>query len=125
MIAVLAALVPGTWAGVRLWPRTLEFRSPTLLFPVWNRTGAHETLRIPDRCLISEISVHDDELLAYLVFQYLRGVRAFDGAEVLLTYRRSPAGLVYPIELRLDDNLFTTVPVLESAKAHGLIVSAS
>ena len=71
--------------------------------------------------MVAEIGSYDDELFAYLMFQYLRGARALKGAELLLTYRRAEGGLVYLIQVRLENDLIGSLTLLAQAQKAGLI----
>ena len=119
-VTTLVGLVLGCWGTWRLWPRTLECR-PTTLLPVWERVGERQILTLPGRFLVAEIGSYDDELFAYLMFQYLRGARALKGAELLLTYRRAEGGLVYLIQVRLENDLIGSLTLLAQAQKAGLI----
>lgn len=119
-IAVLVCLALAGWGGYRLWPRELSFH-PTSLIPVWERVGDRETLTLPGRYLVAEVGLCDDELFAYLMFQHLRGADTFQKAEVLLTYLNTGHELVYPIQVYLENDLLTSIPLLARAEAGRLI----
>jgi len=116
----MAGLILAWWSGYRLWPRTMEIR-PVHLTPVWQRSGDHDVVIFPDRYLVAEIGAYDDELFAYLMFRHFFGAKTFRNAEVLLTYRRINNRLIYPIEVRLENDLLTALPLLARAQVDGLV----
>ena len=118
--AVLTTLALAAWGSYRVWPRTLEIQ-PAVWIPVWDGEPGRDVVRLPGRFLVSEIGSYDDELFAYMMFQYFRGAAAFRKAEVLLTYRRSPSSLVYGVQVRLPNDLIAGIPRLAAARASGLI----
>jgi hypothetical protein len=91
------------------------------LIPVCERVGERDIVTLPERFLVAEIGVYDDELYAYMMFQYFRSARLLQNTEVLLTYRRVAGGLVYPIEVRLENDLIASIPVLARAHTRGLL----
>jgi hypothetical protein len=119
-LAGVAAVSASGWAGYRLWPRPIEFR-PVAMVPVWERAGNRDLVTLPGRFLVAEISTYDDEFFAYLMFSYLRGAPFLDGTEVLLTYNRVPNGLLYAIQVRMPNDLLSSLSRLYEARAHGLI----
>ena len=119
-VATLAGLILAGWAGWRLWPRTLEYR-PAASIPVWERIGERQILTLPGRFLVAEIGSYHDELFAYLMFQYLRSARALEGTEVLLTYRKAEGRLIYPIQVRLENDLLGSVTLLAQAQKAAFI----
>jgi hypothetical protein len=118
-IATLAGLILAGWGGFRLWPRTIEVR-PAHLTPVCERVGARDVVTLPGRFLVAQIGAYDDELFAYLMFQYFAGATPFRNAEVLLTYRRINNRLVYPIEVRFENDLLASLSLLARAQVGGL-----
>jgi hypothetical protein len=117
---VSAILAIGGWAGYRLWPRTIEVRAVAVT-PVWQRLSERDTVTLPGRFLVAEVSQYDDEFFAYLMFQYLRGVKVLKDTEVLLTFRKAAGGLVYPLQVHLDNDLVASLTILAEAKASRLI----
>ncbi len=91
------------------------------MVPVWERTGNRDQVTLPGRFLVAEISTYDDELFAYLMFTYLRGAPFLKGTEVLLTYNRVENGLAYAIQVRMPNDLLSSLSRLYEARAQGLI----
>jgi hypothetical protein len=108
------------WIGHRLWPRVLIPDRVTLI-PAWERVGERQVVKLPGRELIAEIGIYDDELFAYLMFQYFRGVGMLRNTEVLMTYRREAGDLVYPVQVRLENDLVAAIALLARAREAGLI----
>lgn len=119
-VAIPAVLMLAGWGGYRLWPRALEIH-PAPLTPVWERTAERDIVALPGRFLVAEIGAYGDELFAYLMFQYFAGAGAFRNAEVMLTYARDADRLIYPVEVRLENDLLAGHHLLASAHAGGLI----
>ena len=78
-------------------------------------------MKLPGQFLVAEIGAYDDELFAYLMYQYFNGAKALRNSEVLLTYRRSGPALVYAVEVLLENDLKSSIPLLATVKASGLI----
>jgi hypothetical protein len=68
-VATSTGIVLAAWVGYRQWPRTLEIH-PAAAIPVWERSGDREVVKMPSRALVAEIGVYDDELFAYMMFEY-------------------------------------------------------
>jgi hypothetical protein len=116
---VAAVLALAALAGYRLWPRTIEIR-PVAATPVWQYTDGRPSLTLPGQVPVAEIAAYRDELFAYLMFGHYRTAPALKTAEVLLTYRQEPGVLLYPVQVRLENNLLTALPLLARAQAGGL-----
>ena len=119
-MAASVAIAAAGWAGYRLWPRKIEIRT-TPLTPVWESLADRAVVRLPQRFLVAEVASYDDELFAYLMFSYLRARPVFRNTEVLLTYRKVPNGIVYPIQVSIENDLLSAVFLLAEARAAGLI----
>lgn len=119
-VAGAAALSLFGWGGYRLWPRVVEFH-PLTVRPVWERIDGRDVMRVPGQYLVAEVAVYDDELFAYLMFQYLRRAEPFKQADVFLTYRREGGTLVYPIQVNLPNDLIGAFDLLARAEQAGLI----
>ena len=118
----IVLLGPAGWGAYRIWPRILTIRTGPLL-PVWEQTGDRSVVTLPSRFLVAYVARYDDEFYAYLMFTYLRGSRAFQDSELLLTFRKSPSAVVYEIQVRLKNDLLSSIDLLAQATASGLISS--
>jgi hypothetical protein len=119
-LVFLLLLGPAGWVAYRVWPRPLVIR-PVALIPVCEQSGARSIVTWPNRFLVASIARYDDELYAYLMFTYLRGSPAFQNAEMLLTFRKSSGAIDYVIQVRLANDLLSSLDLLARAKAGGLI----
>jgi hypothetical protein len=118
--AALAMLLMVAWVGARLYPRSLHLK-PMGIVPRWERQGTLDVLKVPDRYLVARIDTYDDEMFAYLMFQYFSGSRYFKDCEVLLSFRRDSGGLTYPVEVVLENNMLASLPLLTKAQVGGVI----
>lgn len=109
----------------RLWPCEISSRelssSRRLYLPVLEQFDGRIAVRFPGQVLVAEVGECGAELPAYLLASQLRGTQALQGVEVLLTYRETILGPVYPIVLRLPNDLLTSVPLLARLRTQGLI----
>jgi hypothetical protein len=119
-LAGIIFLGPTGWAAFRIWPRTLVIR-PAPLIPVWEQSGDHSVVTLPNRLLVAYIARYDDELYAYLMLTYLRGSPVFQDSELFLTFRKSSGVIVYEIQARLPNDLLSSLDLLAHATASGLI----
>jgi len=111
---VLAALLVvglAAWFARRYWPRRLAF-PPEPGPPVCEITAEGTVVRVPGRYFVAEIGRFEDELFAYLMFDYFRSAKALKGTEVLLTYSREATSVAYPLLLVMPDDLLAGIPVL-------------
>jgi|SRR5579871_2890346 len=124
LVAALATIAAAGYAGFRLWPREIDIR-PIPLTPTWESIGGRAVVRLPGRFLVAEIASYDDEFFAYLMFTHLRARPVFRNTEVLLTYRRLPNRIVYPIQVHLENDLLSAAFLLAGARKSGLIRESS
>jgi hypothetical protein len=112
--AILAAVV------YRTWPREIaDMRSSPLPF-VSLRNGCW-SVQYRDAVMLAEVGVFQDELLAYLHFDYLRSRSAVSEPDVLLTVKESRKGPIYHLQMVAENNLLSAVPYLAKLKAQGYI----
>src|SRR5215475_11282228 len=116
----IVLLGPAGWGAYRIWPRMLTLRTAPLL-PVWEQSGSRSVVTLPSRSLVAYVARYDDEFYAYMMFTYLRGSRAFRDSEMLLTFRKSSNAVVYEIQVRLANDLLSSIDLLAQATASGLI----
>jgi len=119
-LLAVVLLTPAGWAAYRLWPRPLVTR-PVALIPVCEQSGARTVVTLPSRFLVARVARYDDELYAYLMFTYLRGIPAFRNTEMLLTFRKSSGAITYEIQARLENDLLSSLDLLARAKTNGQI----
>ena len=86
---------------------------------------AGPVIRVPDRSLVFDAAIFDDELYAYLMFGYFRGLVARDGYQAWLTCERKDGAIAYVIRLGRQDNLYTALPYLLRLHANGIVTEVS
>src|SRR5690242_19553 len=91
------------------------------MIPVCERVGGRDVVTLPGRSLVAQIATYDDEFFAYLMFTYLRGRPFFSDSEVLLTYGKEGNALVYFIQLRMPNDIVSSMARLFEAEARGWI----
>jgi hypothetical protein len=77
-------------------------------------------LVLPNRYLVAAIGSYRDELLAYLVFDYLKS-RHIAGMELLLTCREGNSVPSYHVLAHLPNDLLSATPLLIELEQRGLI----
>lgn len=118
-VAVLAGVVVVTaGAGAfHYWPRKLGAAPARALTPVVTFAGGSAAVRVPGRLLVADLVTSDDELFAYLMTGYVRGLAARDGCRAWLTYERKDRALVYVIRLGLPEDLLAGLAYLFRLRA--------
>ena len=117
---LISALALSAWTADRLWPRSIYVgatghrRSPAV-------HGRHVAVPFADEVACAEIASFDDQLEAFLRFEYIRGRNPSDASNVLLTATRSGHHTAYGIYLLVENDELTTVPRLDQMQSHGLI----
>ena len=131
ILRILVCLVGDTalviilgWGAFRLWPRRMDLMIQSL--PPVRFEGNRTIVPFPTKVLLAEVERFQDELPAYLWFDYLRGRPGMDPQQVLLSATESPATEspttpVYRIELALPNDAMTAIPLLAGLKAKGWI----
>ncbi len=112
--AILAAV------AYRTWPREMDCSSPSAL-PFVTLRADRWAVQYPADAVIAEVGVFQDELLAYLHFEYLRSRSVVDESRVLLTVKETEQGPRYRLQLTVENDLLLAVPYLADLSAHGFI----
>lgn len=73
--------------------------------------------------LVAQAGEFDDELLAYLAFEYVRGVTSRRGVETLLTYERRPDGLIYRMYLHGSQDIPTAYDQFAGLESAGMVAA--
>lgn len=89
--------------------------------PVADTTAEGVIVSNPIASLVAEVGRYDDEIAAYLMFDFLRSRPSLRGVEVLLTYERTAAGPAYPIVFHVPGGLVGAIDRLAEAQAAGFI----
>lgn len=119
-IACAAALLGvAGWVATRTWPRPMRLvtESPP---PVRFELGKM-IVPLPTKVLLAEVGRFDDELSAYLWFDYLRSRPGVEGSRVLLTATEKERAPIYRIEVVLPNDALTAIPFLADLEAKGFI----
>lgn len=120
-LGIVALGSAGGLAAHRLWPRVLALE-PAPKPPVWEFRDGRVTVKPGGEELFAAVESFDDELLAYMHFEYLRTLPFADPQEVLLTCRETGGRPVYWIYLHPESNdLLTAVPYLAELTAERFI----
>jgi hypothetical protein len=107
-------------AGYYFWPQELDAH-PYACIPRPEFVQGRLTLPFTDRYAVSEVARYDDELEAFLYFQFLRGRTASDGIRILLTAVPTGTGASYRIFVVAQDDLLTDIPRLGRLEGRRLI----
>jgi hypothetical protein len=75
----------------------------------------------PTETLLAEVGRFDDELSAYLWFDYLRSRPGVEGSQVLLTVSEKEGAPLYRIEVELPNNALVAIPFLAQLEAKAFI----
>ncbi|MEK7751173.1 MAG: hypothetical protein AAB654_04600 [Acidobacteriota bacterium] len=111
------------WVGHRLWPRSLRVLPGKPLVPAVEPPASRSAVRLPSRYLLADAGRYGDELFAYLMFDYVRGVVSRKGTEALLTHHKGTQGLVYTLRLHLRNDLLAAIPQLARWQVAGILPS--
>lgn len=108
VIAAIVAALPlvpvGAWFVETYWiQKTVPVLRPGL--PVSRVENGRVAVSIPGRQVMGEVAQYEDEIFAYLMFDYLRGQRPLQGREVLITFAVHGDRITYPILVRLPEDL--------------------
>ena len=116
----VVALAASAYLGYRVWPRALAV-SLRPRFPVPAIQDDHLGFPFSLEIASAEVASFDDQLEAYLHFEYLRGRDPEDAWRVLLTATKSHGTTSYRIFMVVENDLLTAVPHLSGLEGFGLI----
>jgi hypothetical protein len=117
---LLSALALAGWTAERLWPRQMRVaREPGRLGPKFH--GRQIALPFSNQVAAAEIARFDDQLEAFLRYEYLRGSDPDDASTIFLTAGRSGKHASYKIFLLVENDQLTAIPRLNRMESHGLI----
>jgi hypothetical protein len=116
----LSALALTSWTADRLWPRQMRVSAHhRLLAPkVQDRNIA---LPFSSEVACAEIASFDDQLEAFLRYEYLRGRDPDDASKIFLTAGHTGKRTNYKIFLLVENDQLAAVPRLNRMESHGLI----
>jgi len=116
----LAALALSSWTADRLWPRQMHASASHRHIPPKVR-GRNVALPFSNEVACAEIASFDDQLEAFLRYEYLRGRDPDDASKILLTAGHSGKRANYKIFLLVENDQLTAIPRLNRMEFHGLI----
>jgi hypothetical protein len=117
---LLSALALASWSADRLWPRQMRVTAHhRRLAPMVN--GRNVTIPISSEIAAAEIASFDDQLEAFLRYEYLRGRDPDEAAKIFLIAGHSGKHANYKILLQVENDQLTAVPRLDRMETHGLI----
>jgi hypothetical protein len=101
--------------ALKYYPRTLALPSLNPLPQIRFEENGHTVLSTPAHEHIGLLATFEDELFAYLMFDYLRGQRELAGREVLISYAPRAGAIEYSIYVRLPNDVFAAAQLHELA----------
>lgn len=116
----LAILALSFWAADRVWPRRLPLTFERRM-PRPKVSDRRLVLPFSNGVACAEIASFDDQLEAFLRFEYLRGRDPNDASKIFLTASHEGRRVSYKIFLLVENDQLTTLPRLNQMKTHGLI----
>lgn len=121
-LAVVTGIVFGALACANyyVWPQRLDFH-PYASLPHPEFVNGRLVLPYTDRLAAAQVASYDDELEAFLHYQFLRSRTESDGIRLLLTAISTPTGPSYRIFVAGQDDLLTDIPRLALLEGRGLI----
>ncbi len=114
-----ALLCASGWIAFRTWPRKISLGTPPYPSVQFDRDAM--VVPFPTETLLTEVGRFDDELSAYLWFDYLRSRPGAEGSQVLLTVSEKEGAPLYRIEMVLPNNALVAIPFVAQLEAKGLI----
>lgn len=119
--ALLAVvLVGGVLIGYRVWPRGLRFALQPR-FPALSMEGNRLILAFSPDVAAAKIATFNDQLEAFLHFEYLRGREGDRASQILLTATHTERGPSYEIFVVVENDLLTAIPRLREMERRGLV----
>jgi hypothetical protein len=119
--ALLAvAFGAGVLIGYRVWPKELRVTLQPR-FPAVAMEGNRLILAFSPDVASAKIAAFNDQLEAFLHFEYLRGREGDRGSQILLTATHTERGSSYEIFVVVENDLLTAIPRLREMESRGLI----
>jgi hypothetical protein len=116
----LSALALFAWTADQLWPRHMPARTHDRV-PAPRLQGHRVVVPFANGVACAQIASFDDQLEAFLRFEYLRGRDPADAPKILLTAVDSSTHPRYNIFLLVENDQLTAIPHLNLLKSEGLI----
>jgi hypothetical protein len=118
IFAVCAALSVAGAIGYRTWPRPLPM--PSRAYPPPTFEQGKLTAPFPAPAVLVEAGHFNEELSAYLWFDYVRSRRSVHSNQVLLTSEETAGAPSYRLYFVLPNDALAVIPYLASLEARGL-----
>jgi hypothetical protein len=120
VVSVVALVGVSAWIGFRTWPRQLRLSTKPL--PSVRFESGRTIVPLPTEILLGEVGRFNNELSAYLWFDYLRSRPGVDASQVLLVVaEEEDEAPLYRIQVVLPNDALTAVPYLAQLEAKGFI----
>ncbi len=110
-LGLAAGLALAAWSLHKYWPRRLTLPRRHEL-PTMEAENGRIVIRVPGSRLVGELARYDDELFAYMMFDYLRTRSVFANADLLLTYSLHDGIITYILKVVLPNDFITGLPRL-------------
>jgi hypothetical protein len=116
----LTALALTSWAADRLWPRHMRIGTQhRRLAP--KLQGRNIALPFSNEVACAEIASFDDQLEAFLRYEYLRGRDPDEASKIFLIAGHNGKRANYKIYMLVENDQLTAVPRLNRMESHGLV----
>lgn len=113
---VLSALIAG--GLYRLWPRTIKIASGQLRL-LWSLREGRQQITMPGRTLVGFLGPYDNELFAWLMFDFARNDQVLAGRDLMLIVNDDKRSS-YSIALRCSGNLPDCLDEIVRLRARGI-----
>jgi hypothetical protein len=107
-------------AAMRLWPRDPAISAPPAPNPQVSYRANQVKVSLPGRVLVADLLTLDDELLAYIMLEHLRGVVSCKECRLWLTAERDGKGIAYRMRLQPPSNVLAAMPFIYGLQFQGL-----
>ena len=116
----LSALALSSWIAYRVCPRRIPVSFERRMPGPKMRNG-RIVLPFSNGVACAEIASFDDQLEAFLRFEYLRGRDPADAPKILLTASQDGTRVSYKIFILVENDQLAALPRLDQMKSHGLV----
>lgn len=121
LMGLAAVLTPAAWVAYRTWPRPLHIRVKQ--YPSVELADGRLRFPFPAPAVLGEVASFDDELSAYLWFDFVRSRPTVEQGQVLLTASERLKTPLYQIYLVMPNDAVTAIASLADLKAKGFILA--
>ena len=119
VLCAMALLTASGWISFRTWPRPIPLAAEPI--PSVQFDHGNMVVPLPTKALLAEVGRFDNEISAYLWFDYLRSRPGIDGSQVLLTVNEKDQAPIWVIEVVLPNDALVAIPFLAQLEAQGFI----